>query len=75
MNSDRPPIPTYWSGEQALEVVDFLDQLINCIWWIHGKKMTRAAQFPPGQYINDMDSEKDSLPGRAPPEAPFPDIF
>lgn len=41
---DRPPIPTYWTGAQALEVVDFLEQLIHCIWWVHGNEMTCAAQ-------------------------------
>lgn len=44
---DRPPIPTYWTGAQALEVVDFLEQLIHCIWWVHGDQMTQAAhRFP-----------------------------
>jgi hypothetical protein len=66
MNTDRPPIPTYWSGEQALEVVDFLDQIINHIWWVHGKKMTGAAHSLPGQ---------DIPPGEAPSEPPPPDSF
>jgi len=43
MTPDHPPIPTYWSGDQALEVVDFLAQLIAAIWRIHGDKMYLAA--------------------------------
>jgi hypothetical protein len=41
-----PPIPTYWSPEQALEIMDFLEQLVNAIWWVHGGNIQRAAQNP-----------------------------
>lgn len=45
---NRPPIPTTWTGDQALDIVDFLEQLIHSIWWVHGNEMTRAAQrLPP----------------------------
>jgi hypothetical protein len=49
----QPPVPTYWSGDQALEVADFLEQLIAAIWYVHGNKMTVAAGFMP----NRPDSE------------------
>jgi len=43
MTSDHPPIPTWWSGDQALDAVDFLEQIIADIWQIHGDKMYLAA--------------------------------
>lgn len=58
MSFDRPPIPTYWTGAQALEVVDFLEQLIHCIWWMHGNEMSRAAK----RLAADVDNT-----GAAPP--------
>lgn len=59
---DPPPIPTYWTGEQALEVVDFLQQLIHAIWWVHGNAMTRAAQKLRGECNDNLDDDLDNLP-------------
>ena len=53
---DRPPIPTHWTGDQALDVADFLEQIVHCIWWVHGPKMKRAAQRMPPDH-DDFESD------------------
>jgi hypothetical protein len=35
-------IPTHWSGEQALSMVAFLDELIRSIWSRHGEEMAEV---------------------------------
>ncbi len=57
---DLPPIPSYWTGEQALEVADFLEQIIHRIWWIHGDKMTRFAKAHPAD--SDPPPDSSNLP-------------
>jgi hypothetical protein len=59
---DRPGIPNHWTGEQAIQVVDFLEELINNILWVHGEKMCRAAQVlndeppdPEEEMLDDSD--------------------
>ena len=60
MTPDHPPIPTYWSGDQALGVVDFLEQLIAAIWRIHGDKMYLAAHsLKPAQDPSDPPDTSD----------------
>ena len=33
---NKPPIPRYWSAEEALTFVAFLEDIISNIWSIHG---------------------------------------
>jgi len=57
--NDLPRIPTYWTGEQALEIVDFLEQIIHAIWLVHGSSMTRAVD----RTSTELDKvDPDSLP-------------
>ena len=35
-------IPHDWSGEEALDVLCFLEQIAQCIWNLHGDGMTAA---------------------------------
>lgn len=35
-------IPHDWSGEEALTVVHFLEQIAHCIWNLHGDGMMAA---------------------------------
>jgi hypothetical protein len=32
-------IPTHWTGEEALDVVGFLEKVIHAIWRAHGGSM------------------------------------
>jgi hypothetical protein len=47
MTTEKLPVPPHWTGEQAFEVVEFLDQMIRAIWTVHGKKMEHVWNFPP----------------------------
>lgn len=35
-------IPHDWSGEEALSVLSFLEQIAQCIWNLHGDAMMTA---------------------------------
>jgi hypothetical protein len=59
MTPIQPPVPTYWSGEQALEVADFFEQLIAAIWYVHGNKMTAAAGLLPQRPDSDPPDTSD----------------
>jgi hypothetical protein len=39
-----PPIPDYWSAEQALAIYEFLDQLLQDIWARYGPQIQEQLQ-------------------------------
>ena len=41
---NKPPIPRYWSAEEALTFVAFLEDIISNIWSIHGSNMAMHLQ-------------------------------
>ena len=41
---NKPSIPGYWSAEEALTFVAFLEDLISNIWSIHGRNMAMHLQ-------------------------------
>ena len=41
---NKPPIPQYWSAEEALTFVAFLEDIISNIWSIHGHNMAMYLQ-------------------------------
>lgn len=57
-------IPTHWSAEEALTIVNFLQQLIDAIWQVHGVRM--------GQHLREL---YDSMEDYAPPPPLDDDVF
>jgi len=47
MNIEPRPIPNHWTEEQALQVVDFLEDLIEHILWVVGDKTQEFDPPPP----------------------------
>jgi hypothetical protein len=41
---NKPDIPKYWSAEEALTFVAFLEDIISTIWKTHGQDMARHLQ-------------------------------
>jgi hypothetical protein len=39
-----PPIPDYWSPEEALAIYDFLDQILQDIWDRYGLQIQEQLQ-------------------------------
>lgn len=37
----RPMVPQHWTVQQAIEVTDFLAELIEAIWELHGDRMAQ----------------------------------
>ena len=58
---NRRHIPTAWTGEQAWAVAQFLQELLDDIWDVHGFEMAelRRAQIPcPNQlWLDFPDSD------------------
>ncbi|MDZ7750145.1 MAG: hypothetical protein U5S82_20750 [Gammaproteobacteria bacterium] len=40
----RPPIPDYWTPEQALAVYDFIDDLRDAIWSRYDRQLVELMQ-------------------------------
>lgn len=57
-------IPARWSGEQALDVVTFLQAVISAIWQQHGERMTEYIDFlgAPPPPTDDPRFNDDELP-------------
>jgi len=41
---NKPSIPLYWSAEEALTFVAFLEDIVSNIWSIHGSNMAMHLQ-------------------------------
>jgi len=53
---NRPAIPTYWSAEEALTFVAFLEEIIADIWRARGDEMAAClhrARHPPDRPPSD----------------------
>jgi hypothetical protein len=53
-------VPASWSGDDALTVVDILEQLSDAIWLAHGQAMheaTKTWRFSHAQPLHDLDRE------------------
>ncbi len=57
-------IPAYWSGEQALDVVTFLEAVIRAIWRQHGGRMADRIEFlgAPPPPTDDLSFDDDESP-------------
>lgn len=57
-------IPDFWTAQQALEISDFLGNVLAAIWRIYGSDMARHVQqhgpFPPESIPHGRDD--DDLP-------------
>ena len=40
------PVPHHWTGEDALTVVQFLQEIIQAIWVLHGVGMNELLRCP-----------------------------
>lgn len=50
-------IPTTWTAEQAVAVVDFLDTLLSVIWELHGDAMAEVIAEQSRRLIAEQDYE------------------
>ena len=57
-------IPDHWTAEEALIVVNFLDDILTAIWDVHDQQMARILQRECEQPPEDLED----------PDDPFPEI-
>jgi hypothetical protein len=50
-------IPTTWTAEQAVTVVDFLDTLLSVIWELHGDAMAEVIAEQSRRLIAEQEYE------------------
>ena len=58
------PIPEHWTADEALEVVEFLEQIVGAIWNHHGWMMREALrlQYEPAEPPLEIDAtESDDI--------------
>lgn len=60
----RVNIPTQWTGEQALSVVAFLEDVIRAVWRQHGDHMAPlvATYRPPDTEPTSIPPDDDGVP-------------
>ncbi len=50
-------VPDYWTAEVALEVVDFLEQVVQAIWRQHDGRIRRALRQQHEPFDSDCSPE------------------
>jgi len=65
----RPIIPHHWNVQEAIEVTDFLAELIEAIWDTHGDRMAQHLRLLSAeeheremQHRDSQDSMDDDIP-------------
>ena len=44
------PVPHHWTSEDALHVVQFLNDIVQAIWTLHGDGMNEILRCPSARY-------------------------
>ena len=62
----RVTIPTHWTGQEALDVVGFLEKVILAIWRAHGGSMAHALyldfHLEPVRHLEPIYTPDDEIP-------------